>query len=821
MFNWGPAAGLITGMFLLWNGQGAAQAAVPANSPDGPIDFTRRIRPILSENCFACHGPDEKKRKAGLRLDLKAEVFKKLKSGEFALVPGDPEHSELIRRITTADEDDRMPPLKSGKHLVPEQVELLRRWVAQGATYKDHWAYTKPERPALPEVRLKNWPRNAIDYFILSRLENEGLKPSAEAPRETLIRRASLDLIGLPPSVRDVDEFVRDNRPDAYECLVDRLLSSPQYGERWARPWLDQARYADSNGYEADFLRSIWPYRDWVISAFNRDLPFDQFTIEQLAGDLLPNCTIEQRVATGFHRNTMVNTEGGTDDEEFRVAAVVDRVNTTFAVWMGTTIGCAQCHNHKYDPFTQREYYQLFAFFNQTKDKGRSNESELELPTPEQKAKREEIRARIEPLERVLNTQTLDLDQAQALWQQDLEAYAQNVESSWVRLDPEQLEATGGVTLSKLDDQSVRSGGALPETSTYEITAHTSLQGVTAIRLETLADEQLPHRSSGRSEEGDFVLTELTVQAWPAGQANPQPPERPALGDWQMLGPFHAATVRESYSREFITESQSKVDLAQSFEDGKLRWTERTDFQDGVVQPLAGEIAATYLFRTITAAQAMPMMIGLGSEGGIQVWLNGKKVLSREVERAVAPNQDFLELQLAKGENQLLMKINSGGGSSAFYFSVSDDPSEVNRVGFETAYADFSMENYDVKDAIDGKPMTGWSIAAFEPTNRVDHQAVFITREPVGFPDQTRLVIRLKQESNRRQHLLGRFRLSLSTAPAEALRRWLLRYCRTPEVRERGPKYTDSRTPMRTSWKRQKNSLNELWRQAKYSLTSS
>src|SRR5262249_1963171 len=246
-----------------------------------------------------------------------------------------------------------------------EQAELLRKWVAQGAIYRDHWAYSKPERPSLPKVQLQNWPRNDIDFFVLARLEKEGLSPSPEASRETLIRRVSLDLTGLPPSVKEVEDFLRDNRQDAYQRMVDRLLASPHYGERWARPWLDQARYADSNGYEADYRRTIWPYRDWVIAAFNRDLAFDQFTIEQLAGDLLPNATREQKIATGFHRNTMVNTEGGTDEEEFRAAAIVDRVNTTFGVWMGTTIGCAQCHNHKYDPFTQREYYQVFAFFNQ------------------------------------------------------------------------------------------------------------------------------------------------------------------------------------------------------------------------------------------------------------------------------------------------------------------------------------------------------------------------------------------------------------------------------------------------------------------------
>lgn len=745
-------------------------AGAPKATPTDAIDFSAKIRPILSENCFACHGPDEKKRKAGLRLDIKSEAFKQLKSDNYAIVPGDLEKSELIRRLVTADEDDKMPPVKSGKHLTSAQIELLRQWVAQGAPYKEHWAYIRPERPPLPEVRLKQWPRNDIDFYVLARLEKEGLKPSPEASRETLLRRLSLDLTGLPPAVGEVEEFVRDNRPGAYEQAVDRLLASPRHGERWAASWLDQARYADSNGYEADYRRSIWPYRDWVIAALNRDLPFDQFTIEQIAGDLLPDATREQKVATGFHRNTMVNTEGGTDEEEFRVAALVDRVNTTFGVWMGTTMACAQCHSHKYDPFSQTEYYQAMAFFNQTKDKGRSNDPEMELPTPEQKAKRDQIRAQITPLEKRLHTPTPALDQLQALWQADLDWFREQIDRSWVPLDPESFAASGGVTLTRLDDGSVISGGALPDNSTYELTAFTRARAITAFRIEALSDAQLPHASSGRSEDGDFVLTELTVQAFPARAANLPPPPAPQLGDWHVLGPFQAETVRESFTRDFI--APDKIDLSQSFADSRLRWTPRSDFKDGAVHELTGENSATYLFRNITSTEAMPLLISLGSDDGLQVWLNGRKVLARDAERPAAPDQDWLELQLVPGENQLLLKINNGSGSSGFYFAVGADQSGVNRVSLATAYADHSMEKYDVKDAVDGKPKTGWSIAAHEPTNRVDHEAVFVTKDAAGFGEGTRLLFKLKQESDRRQHLLGKFRLSISTAPTEALQAW-------------------------------------------------
>ena len=371
--------------------------ALPASASD--VDFNRDIRPILAGTCFKCHGPDEQARKGGLRLDLRDASIQPAKSGDRAIVPGQADASALIARVLNPDEDEVMPPPKAGKRLTERQVGLLREWIAAGANYRKHWAYERPPRPAWPSVKQPQWPRNGIDYFILARLEREGLTPAAEAPRTTLIRRLSLDLTGLPPTPADVEAFVRDADPDAYERLVDRLLDSPHYGERWARPWLDLARYADTNGYEADYRRSIWPYRDWVIQALNADLPFDQFTIEQLAGDLLPNATREQKIATGFHRNTMVNTEGGTDDEEFRVAALVDRVNTTFAAWLGSTMACAQCHTHKYDPFTQKEYYQLMAVLNDTADKGKSNEPELALPNADQQRRQDEINAQIKPLQ--------------------------------------------------------------------------------------------------------------------------------------------------------------------------------------------------------------------------------------------------------------------------------------------------------------------------------------------------------------------------------------------------------------------------------------
>ncbi len=299
-----------------------------------PVDFNRDIRPILSNHCYECHGPDSKQRKAGLRLDEGQGSQMELKSGVIAVVPGNLEESELIYRITTSDADERMPPKDFNKQLSENQVKLLEAWVKQGGQYQKHWSFIAPQKAQLPKVRQAKWPRNPIDYFILSRLEKEGLKPSPEADKATLLRRVYFDLTGIPPSIDQLDAFLSDNSPDAYSKVVKRLLASPRYGEHMARYWLDAARYADTNGYQYDTHRSMWPWRDWVINAYNRNLPFDQFTIEQLAGDLLPSTTLNQKVATGFNRNHPITIEGGVIGEEYRTEYVVDRVTTTAQVWM-------------------------------------------------------------------------------------------------------------------------------------------------------------------------------------------------------------------------------------------------------------------------------------------------------------------------------------------------------------------------------------------------------------------------------------------------------------------------------------------------------
>lgn len=409
-------------VFTVVAGRHVAQAEPGRQAGEIPakIDFNRDVRPILSKSCFSCHGRDDASREAGLRLDVRADAISKLDSEKTAVFPGHPSRSALIERITTADADLRMPPVDAGKKLSTKEVRILKRWIEQGAKYARHWSFVKPERPQLPEIDNPAWARNGIDRFIAAGLMRAGLRPSPAADRYVLIRRLSLDLRGLPPTPAEVKQFVADRRPGAYDRLVDRFLNDPAFGERWARVWLDLARYADSRGYGSDPLRpNIWRYRDWVIDAFNRNLPYDRFTIEQLAGDLLPNPTLEQKIATAFHRNTMTNTEGGTDDEEFRVAAVRDRIDTTMQVWMGLTMRCATCHSHKYDPISQKEYYRFYAYFNQTADNDQPNEAPV-IPAP----RRQDIeaiernKARIAALKKQLDGPFPQLAAEQAKWEE-------------------------------------------------------------------------------------------------------------------------------------------------------------------------------------------------------------------------------------------------------------------------------------------------------------------------------------------------------------------------------------------------------------------
>jgi hypothetical protein len=525
----------------LWTVVCVAWLSGPLLASGAEPDFSRDIRPVLARHCFKCHGPDDKARKAKLRLDVREASLRGGKSGQPAIVPGKPDESELIRRVCSREETETMPPPATRNPLSERQKQLLRRWIAAGAEYQQHWAFVPPRQAPLPKVQRTDWPRNPIDHFVLAKLEAAGLAPSPQADRATLVRRLYLDLIGLPPTLDEADAFIQDDAPDAYEKLVDRLLASPHYGERWARRWLDLARYADTNGYEKDRVRSMWPYRDWVIGALNQDLPFDRFTIEQIAGDMLPGATLEQRIATGFHRNTMINEEGGIDPQEFRFHAMTDRVATTGTVWLGLTVGCAQCHTHKYDPIPQREYYRFMACLNN------ADEPVMEVPTPELVRRRAEQQTKIRtmigdlaqrfppedapPAARVASAVSVSgagprpkddrplevrrrehLEKKFGAWLRKQTAGAVH----WQVLRPFEAKANLPL-LHVLEDDSVLASSDQTKRDVYDLQYRKVPQGITAIRLEVLPHESLPQRGPGRvyyeGAFGDFFLSELSLTA--------------------------------------------------------------------------------------------------------------------------------------------------------------------------------------------------------------------------------------------------------------------------------------------------------------------
>ena len=504
---------LVTGLVLI---SCTLSAQVRA---DTNLDFGRDVRPILAKRCFACHGPDPDAREANLRLDRFDSATADL-GGYAAIVPGDAEKSELVARIVSDDRDTRMPPADSHPPLEQPEMDLLRRWIDDGAVYQTHWALVPPQAPAVAEVQHPDWCRSPIDRFVLQRIEQAGLAPAAIAPRESLIRRVYLDLSGTTPTPEAVESLLQDDSPMAYQKLVDQLLATPEYAERFARPWLDLARYADTNGYEKDRPRTIWPYRDWVIRAIAADMPLDQFSVEQLAGDMLPNATNEQMIATGFHRNTMLNEEGGIDPLEFRYQAVVDRVATTGTVWLGLTIGCAQCHTHKYDPITHTDYYSLFALLNNADEP----DVLLEDPSNQQIIKR--IQSQIEQQEQHLIEKHLPSRHAHLAGEfgqteialQWVKWYDQQIMQTrqWRRLNLVAYESTMP-KLTALDDDSILASGDVTKRDVYQLTFSipSDQPPITAIRLEALPDPSLPAGGPGMAyyegRRGDFFVSEMQV----------------------------------------------------------------------------------------------------------------------------------------------------------------------------------------------------------------------------------------------------------------------------------------------------------------------
>ena len=489
----------------------ATISSLPAAEPP---NFSRDILPILSDNCFSCHGPDAKSREADLRLDQQESA---LRTEKPIIMPGKSGASELMKRILSADADAVMPPPKSGRKLTAAQIELLKAWIDSGAKWGKHWAFEPIQRPTVPSnENRKSKIKNPIDAFVRARLEREGLTPSPEAPKHTLLRRVTLDLTGLPPTLEELDAFVADQSPDAYEKVVDRLLKSPRFGERMVWEWLDAARYADTNGYQGDPTRTMYFWRDWVIDSLNNNLPFDQFTIEQLAGDQLPQPTQQQLIATGFHRNHMINGEGGRIAEESRVDYVQDRVETTGTVWMGLTFNCCRCHDHKFDPLAQKEYYQLSAFFNSIEESGANDAGGLANPIvtfagPEQQKNLDELRA----TETAANKSRDDLDRklrdSQAEWEKSFVASGSAAEPQWAALTFETLKSEAAATLKKLDDHSILATGDNPAKDSFELVVKTKLSGLTGIQLEALPDDSLVNKGPGRADNGNFVLSELKL----------------------------------------------------------------------------------------------------------------------------------------------------------------------------------------------------------------------------------------------------------------------------------------------------------------------
>ena len=475
-----------------------------------PVNFNRDIRPILSNYCFACHGPDKNERQADLRLDQREGAIATLESGMAAIIPGDVTGSELIRRIQ-AGGDDRMPPAETQKQLTADQRDLLTRWVSQGAAYQQHWSFLPLQRPTPPSIRRQNWVQNPIDNFVLRTLQHEGLSPTPEADRETLIRRVALDLTGLPPTIAEIDSFLADPSPRAFETVVDHYLQSQAYGEHMARYWLDLARYADTNGYQYDTEREMWVWRDWVIDAYNRNQPFDQFTIDQLAGDLVTEATPNQHLATGFNRNHGITIEGGVIDEEYRTEYVMDRVVTTSTVWLGLTMGCARCHEHKFDPISQREFYQFFAFFNQVAEKGNSGfNPKFQAPSPLASAQHKQLDARLARLQDQLKRLPTELEPGLTKWIARVNSAAG---SGWRVITPTSMVSSGKSTMTRLEDNSILVGEANPGMDTYEISSRTDQTGITVVRLQTLTHPSLPGGGPGRHTNSNFVLSEFELVA--------------------------------------------------------------------------------------------------------------------------------------------------------------------------------------------------------------------------------------------------------------------------------------------------------------------
>ena len=495
-----------------------------AVSGDGAPDFNRDIRPLLSDTCFRCHGPDEETREADLRLDVHDGAFAD-RGGYAALVPGELDASELWLRVSASDDDERMPPPGSGKQLSPEDIALLRSWIEAGAPWEEHWSFVAPQRPALPAEADEAWARNAVDAFVLRRMRAAGVEPAPEADRRTLLRRLWLDLAGLPPSLEEVEAFVEDSAPDAWERAVERVLATDAHAEHMTRHWLDYSRYGDTHGLHLDNYREMWPYRDWVVRAVRDNMSWDEFTRMNLAGDLLPEAGLEGEIASGFNRLHVSTAEGGSIVEEVLVRNVVDRVSTVGTIFLGMTMGCAVCHDHKFDPITAEDFYSSYAFFNNLDGDAMDGNAAahppvVRVPSEEQVAQLAQLAARASELELAIAAPMPEVDAAQLVWEEEWRERAARL---WAPLDDFHASSTGGSEYELLEDGSLRASGAVPDKEIVTLTGSTRAMGIVAINLEALADAGLVNGSNGRAPNGNAVLSEVVVEARPLEQPDAEP----------------------------------------------------------------------------------------------------------------------------------------------------------------------------------------------------------------------------------------------------------------------------------------------------------
>ncbi len=778
--------------FLLGMAVGLNVVAAVTGGPD----FAREVRPILSQHCFKCHGPDDTTRKGGLRLDESDAARRPAKSGKTAVVAGKPEASELVARILADDPEEVMPPPSTKSPLTAADKEILKRWIAAGAGYRPHWAFVPPVRLPPPEVRDRDWPRNGIDHFVLSRLEREHLHPAPVADPYTLVRRVYLDLIGLPPTPEEADAFAADPSEAAYGRLVDHLLASPAYGERWARRWLDLARYADTNGYEKDRARNMWPWRDWVVRALNADMPFDRFTVEQIAGDLLPGAGTDQRVATGFHRNTMLNEEGGIDPLEFRFHAMTDRVSTTGTAWLGLTLGCAQCHTHKYDPIPHREYYALMACLNN------ADEPDLDLPEPGWEAN---YRSRLERASKRLAGLASEFPVETNAW------FAPRLVGA---------ESASGERPVVLDDGSVLFAGKCPDADTYTLVLETDRTGVDALRLEALTDDRLPKRGPGRVAHGNFVLGEIEVAVAPKGSPAKEQPvklvgaradvEQPSYpvanaidgkGDtgWAVdAGPAalnhnHTASFRFERPVGFPEGSRFVVRLrhqgapqhligrprislsAPAPEDPSTADRRREILGKRFAAWLAEARARTVAWTPLRPHVATSNLPLLAVQPDDSVFASGDITKSDTYELAFRTGlRGITAVRLEALPDDRLPRHGPGlayyeGPKGDFFLGEFQLSADGRPLKFGRATETYARNNFGSSAsaalAVDGDPQTGWSTAGREGER---HVAVFALAEPL--PEAGELKLRMLF-GRHYACSLGRFRISATTATGEVVAR--------------------------------------------------